>query len=97
MSDVLGGNLPEVNLNDPAQLEAFYGNFAFFDHYRKSVLAECHELERAKALESGSKTTETQLENRARLHPNYIDFLSTHFNGRHQREQNVRDSLMQTR
>lgn len=93
MAEALGGNLPAVNLEDPAQLEAFYGNFAFFDHYRKSVLAECYEMERAKALESQTKITEAQLENRARLHPNYLDFLAVHFNGRHKREQNILDSL----
>lgn len=89
----LGGNLPPLNLDDPAQLEAFYGNFAFFDHYRKSVLAECYEIERAKAAQAGEKVTEARLENLARLHPNYLDFLGQHFNGRHQREQNVVESL----
>ncbi len=92
----LGGNLPLLDLSDPAQLEAFYGNFAFFDHYRKSVLAECHEIERAKAAASGEKVTEAKLENLARQHPNYLDFLGEHFHGRHQREKNVLQSLMQS-
>lgn len=91
--EALGGNLPPLDLTDPAQLEAFYGNFAFFDHYRKSILAQCHELLRAKYLEAGEKITETRLENEARVHPIYLDFLSEHFKGRHQREQNVLASL----
>jgi hypothetical protein len=88
---VLGGNLPELNLGDPAQLEAFYGNFAFFDHYRKSVLAQCRELVRAKFV--GEKITEARLDDLARLHPNYLDFLGEHFVGRHEREKNIRESL----
>lgn len=91
----LGGNLPPLNLNDPANLEAFYGNFAFFDHYRKSILAQCHELLRAKYVDANEKVTETRLENEARLHPIYLDFLATHFQGRHQRERNVFESLRQ--
>jgi hypothetical protein len=89
----LGGNMPELDLSDPAQLEAFYGNFAFFDHYRKSILAQCWEIERAKAAAANEKITEARLENLARLNPIYLDFLATHFNGRHQREQNVWSSL----
>jgi hypothetical protein len=87
----LGGNLPALDLTDPAQLEAFYGNFAFFDHYRKSVLAECREIIRAKFV--GEKITEARLDDLARLHKNYLDFLAEHFTGRHQREQNVYSSL----
>ncbi len=89
----LGGNLPDLDLNDPAQLEAFYGNFAFFDHYRKSILSQCHELLRAQYLEAESKVTEARLENEARIHPLYLDFLAAHFVGRHQRELNVLQSL----
>lgn len=93
MTELLGGNLPALDLTDPALLETFYGNYSFFDHYRKSVLAECYEVERARAAASGEKVTEARLENLSRLHPNYLDFLSTHFLGRHQRERNVFDSL----
>jgi hypothetical protein len=90
--EALGGNLPGLDLSDPANLEAFYGNFAFFDHYRKSVLAQCYELERAK-VPDGAKVTEARLENLARLNPIYLDFLATHFQGRQARERNVFDSL----
>ncbi len=89
----LGGNVPALDLSDPAQLEAFYGSFAFFDHYRKSILAQCTELLRAKYLAATEKVTETRLENEARLHPIYLDFLGEHFRGREQRERNVYQSL----
>lgn len=92
-TEALGGNMPDLDLTDPANLEAFYGNYAMFDHYRKSVLAQCYELERAKATQSTEKTTEAKLENLARLNPIYLDFLATHFRGREQRERNVYDSL----
>lgn len=88
----LGGNLPALDLEDPAQLEAWYGNFAFFDHYRKSILSQCYELVRAQVPE-GQKWTEARIENEARQHPIYLDFLAEHFNGRHQREINVLASL----
>jgi hypothetical protein len=91
--EALGGNLPALDLTDPANLEAFYGNFAFFDHYRKSILAQCHELLRGKYASENEKVTETRLENEARVHPIYLDFLAEHFNGRQKREQNVFDSL----
>lgn len=93
MSEALRGNLPALDLTDPAQLEAFYGNYAFFDHYRKSILSQCHELLRAKYVDAGEKVTETRLENEARVHPLYLDFLAEHFNGRHQRERNILESL----
>ena len=92
MSDEpLGGNLPPLDLEDPANLEAFYGNFAFFDHYRKSILAQCRELVRAKCV--GEKITEARIDDLARTLPLYLDFLAEHFVGREKREQNVYQSL----
>jgi hypothetical protein len=88
----LGGNIPDIDLKDPAQLETFYGNFAFFDHYRKAVLSQCHELLRAKYINK-EKVTEQRLENESRTHPIYLSFLTEHFHGRHQRERNVWESL----
>jgi hypothetical protein len=87
----LGGNIPDIDLTDPAQLETFYGNYSFFDHYRKAVLAQCHELLRARYI--GQKITEQRLENESRTHPIYLSFLTEHFHGRHQRELNVWESL----
>jgi hypothetical protein len=90
--EALGGNLPALDLTDPANLEAFYGNFAFFDHYRKSILSQCYEMVRA-TVPTGEKWTEAKIENYARQHPVYLDFLATHFRGREQRERNVWESL----
>lgn len=90
--EALGGNIPALDLTDPAQLETFYSNFSFFEIYRKAVLSQCYELERAK-VSDGQKVTEARLENLARLNPIYLDFLAEHFHGRHQRERNIYDSL----
>lgn len=89
----LGGNLPQLDLTNPANLETLYGNYGFFDHYRKSVLSQCHEILRAQYSVKAEKVTETKLENEARIHPLYLDFLAVHFKGREKREQNVWESL----
>lgn len=91
-TEALGGNLPQLDLENPANLEAFYGSYAFFDHYRKAILSQCWELERAK-VPAGEKSTEAKLENLARLNPIYLDFLAVHFKGRERREQNIWESL----
>lgn len=87
-------DIPDVDFNDPAQLEAFYGNFSFFDHYRKSVLASCCEVIRGKCAANGEKITETRIEQLARITPMYLDFLATHYEGRSLREKNVLASLV---
>jgi hypothetical protein len=91
--EALGGNLPLLDLNDPAQLEALFGNFGIWDHYRKSVLADCREIIRAQFVEKGEKVTESRLDDLARLHPHYLDLLAKGLDGRRAREQNVWDSL----
>jgi hypothetical protein len=83
------GEVPTVDMNDPGHLEAWYGNFAFFDHYRKIVLASCRETERAKALTKGEKITETRLDDLARVSDTYVEFIALHLGGRALREQNV--------
>jgi hypothetical protein len=90
--DRLGTKLPDLNFDDPGQLEAMFGNFGFSDHWRKVVLANCREIERAKAIAVEQKVTESRLDDLARLHPNYISFLTEHLDGRRLREQNVLDS-----
>jgi hypothetical protein len=84
--------VPDFDFNDPAQLEALYGNFGFSDHWRKCILANCREIERAKALNANEKITEARLDDLARLHPSYVDFLIEHLAGRALRERNVLDS-----
>jgi len=92
--DRLGTALPDFNAEDPAELEAMYGNFGSADHWRKVVLTNCREIERAKAIASGEKVTEARLDDLARLHPSYVDFLTEHLDGRRRREQNVIESMM---
>ncbi len=83
--------IPVCDMTNPADLASWYGNFGFFDHYRKVVLAAAKEIERAKA--AGEKRTETKLEDDARCSALYFDFLGTHLRGRQMWEQNVRDSF----
>ncbi len=83
--------IPECDTSDPAQLEAWYGNFGYADHYRKVVIANCQEIERAKA--SGEKITESRLDALARLNPIYLTFLATHLDGRRIREMMIREAM----
>jgi len=85
--------LPECDLNNPADVEAWYGNYSFFDHYRKCVLADCKEIERAKAVLSGEKMTVDRLDDLARKSDIYLTFLAKHLAGRRAREVNVRESF----
>jgi hypothetical protein len=89
---VLGGMVPEIN-SDPAFLEAMFGNYGIWDHYRKVVQANCEEMIRAEFAGRNEKITESRIEALGRLHPNYLSFLADGLNGRQQREQNVFDSL----
>lgn len=81
--------LPVCDTRDPADLEAWYGPFGFAEHWRKVVLANCREAERGVATANGEKITEARLDDKARLHPNYLAFLTTHLIGRRLREENV--------
>lgn len=83
------GDVPAVDFNDPGSLEAFYGNFGFFEHYRKIVLASCREAERAKALAEGTKLTVDRTDDLARVSDTYVGFITEHLEGRRLREQNV--------
>lgn len=87
-------DVPDVDFNDPGQLEAFYGNFSFFDHYRKSVLASCCEVIRGKAVARGEKLSESRIDQLSRIDPMYLDFLAIHYEGRALREKNVLASLV---
>ena len=86
-------DVPDVDFNDPASLEAFYGNFSFFDHYRKSVLSSAREVERGRAAKDGVKITEARIDDLARVSPMYLDFLATHYEGRTLRERNALESM----
>ena len=82
--------IPLCDTSNPADLEAWFGNFGYADHFRKVVLANCKEIIRAKATE---KVTEARIDDLARISDFYVDFLIQCLDGRRLREQNVRDSI----
>jgi len=74
--------VPERESDDYNVLCAWYSGFAFAEIYRKVVLAQCREIERARASTIGVKTTEARLDDQSRLHPHYLDYLGRHLAGR---------------
>ena len=84
---------PGCDTSDPASLEAYYGNFGFAEHIRKVVLANCREIERAKAIARAEKVSEARLDDLCRLNSAYVQFLIEHLAGRTLRERNVLQSM----
>lgn len=68
--------------DDPAVLAAFYSGFAYAEHYRKVVLSQCREIVRAKHELAGKRITEARLDDLARTHPIYLEYLEKHLRGR---------------
>lgn len=66
----------------PESLAAWYSGFSFAEHYRKVVLAGAKEAVRAQATADGEKVTEARLDDLARLHPSYLEYLAFHLEGR---------------
>jgi len=85
--------LPGYDPSDPASLEAHFGNFGYAEHLRKIVLASCKEVERAKAIATGEKITETRLDDLARISDVYVSFIVSGLTGRTLRERNVIASM----
>jgi hypothetical protein len=84
--DRLGERMPECDTDNPAELEAWYSAWGFADHWRKVVLANCREIERARAAARNEKLSEARIDDRARTSDPYVDFLITHLQGRRLRE-----------
>jgi hypothetical protein len=91
--DRLGDRMPQCDMNDPADLESWYGPFGYADHWRKVVLANAREIVRATNTMSGDKISEARIDDRARTSDAYLNFLTTHLDGRRKREQNVLASM----
>lgn len=91
--DRIGERMPVIDLTNPGEVEAFYGNFSFCDHWRKTVLSNCKEIVRAKYELAGAKISESRIEDLARTHDIYLDYLTEHLKGRTIREDNVRETL----
>ncbi len=87
--------IPACDLNNPAEVEAHFGNFGMAEHYRKAVQASCEEMVRATFASREEKITETRIAALARVHQNYLSFLTDMLQGRIARERNVLQSLRQ--
>jgi hypothetical protein len=83
------GEAVGYDANDPASLEAFFGNFGHAEHFRKVVLASAREAVRAEYAVKNEKVTEARLDDLARTHPKYVDWLTYTLTGRVLREKNV--------
>jgi hypothetical protein len=83
--------VPSCDLTDPAQLEAWFGNFGYAEHYRKVVLASCREIVRARATLEKQKLSESKIDDMARTHENYLQYLVDSLNGRRVREGMARE------
>jgi hypothetical protein len=85
--------LPGVDMDDPAQVEAWFapGSYSHYEHFRKCVLSQCKELVRAKYLDT--RISEARIEDLARLHTNYIEYLSDSLYGRQMRETLIRQRM----
>ena len=92
--DRIGEKLPAIDTTNPAELEAFFGPFGFFDHYRTVVLSNCREIVRASAATQDVKLTEARIDALAHTHGLYLDFLADGLRGRRLREQMVREATM---
>ena len=73
---------PDRESDDHAVLAAWYSGWAYAETYRKTVLAQCRELVRAKAAAAGKKMTEARVDDLARTHPVYLSYLEKHLRGR---------------
>jgi hypothetical protein len=77
---------PERDTDDDATLYAWYGPYGWCENYRKVTLAQCREIVRAQYALKNEKVTESRLDDLARTHALYLDFLATHLKGRQQYE-----------
>jgi hypothetical protein len=85
--------LPGVDMDDPGQVEAWFapGSYSHYEHFRKCVLAQCKELVRAKY--NNTRISEARIEDLARLHGNYMEYLTDSLYGRQMRETLVRQRM----
>lgn len=84
--------MPEVDYANPADLEAWFGNFGADERYRKVILCNCKEIVRARYEIAGEKCSESRIDDLAHLHDSYLDFLVNSLKGRRLREVNVTES-----
>jgi hypothetical protein len=87
------GEAIEFDRTDPGDLETWFGNFGHAEHFRKVILASCREAVRADYTLRQEKISEARLDDLARTHDRYIDWLVYTLHGRRLREQNVLASM----
>lgn len=73
---------PERESDDYPTLASWYSGFSFCEHYRKVMLAQVREIVRAEFAAAEQKITEARLDDLARTHTLYLDYLATHLKGR---------------
>lgn len=74
--------IPEPAGDEYHELAAWYSGFAYAEHYRKVTLSAIKEMLRAGAALSKERFTEARLDDMARSHPLYLEFLEKHLRGR---------------
>ena len=75
--------LPDMESGDDyPRLAAWFAGFSLFENYRKVILSQCRELERAKRALTGEKTTEARLDDLAHIHPAYLGYLAEGLRGK---------------
>lgn len=84
-------DIPEFD-EDPALLSAMFLGYAQQEQWRKVVLATCRELVRAGAATAGRRLSEARIDDLARMHRSYLEFLEKSLRARVQFERNVKDS-----
>jgi hypothetical protein len=62
------------------------------EDWRKVVLATCRELIRSGAAMSGKKLSEARIDDLARMHHSYLEFLEMSLRGKVKWERNVKES-----
>lgn len=74
--------IPLPNMEDPAELASFFSGFSYEERWRKVVLATCRELIRAEYAAKGIKISEARIDDLARMHHCYLEFLERMLRGR---------------
>ena len=82
MTETITPLAPERETDDYPTLASWYSGFSFCEHYRKVVLAQTRELVRAEYAAAEQKITEARLDDLARTHKLYLDYLAVHLKGR---------------
>ena len=84
--------VPDRESDEWGVLAAWYSGDRYSEHYRKVTLAHAKEIIRATAAANSEKVSEARIDDLARLHPMYLDYLARHLDGRTKWERAFRDA-----